>query len=467
VWGHREVVGVDTGHVWILLVSSTTCGGRMASRPACETMKPMSTPGRRTATEVDAAADPEPPADLSSVPRKPRWRIPHLHILDWIALGLLLVGALCVVFGALPVADAGATVSRLVPLLLFLGSVIILAELTAAAEVFDVIAIRLSIIGRGYYPALFLLCVALAAVTTTSLNLDTTAVLLTPVILALASTLGIPPLPLAMTTVWLSNTASLLLPVSNLTNLLAADRVALAPSQFAARMWAPQLAAVLVTAGCLWVWYWRRSQRGGQRRYIPPQRRTPSDRPLFRVASVACLLFVVGILIGVPIGVASSISAGVLLAAFALRKRTALHLGLVPWRLLVFVVGLFLVIDTISRHGLDVLIQGMMGADDGALGAARAAGTGAGLSNLVNNLPAYVAGESTIPVNNHTQLLALLIGTNVGPVITPWASLATLLWYERCHSAGVKVPLGRFMWTGAALAVAALAATVGALLITS
>jgi arsenical pump membrane protein len=387
-------------------------------------------------------------------------------VLDWIALGLLFAGGVSVAVGALPVSEAGATIGRLVPLLLFLGSVIILAELTAAAEVFDVVATRLSIIGRGHYPALFLLCVALAAVTTMGLNLDTTAVLLTPVILSLAVKLRIEPLPLAMTAVWLANTASLLLPVSNLTNLLAADRVALAPAAFASRMWAPQAASIAVTGVFLWIWFWRRGQRGGERSYVPPKPHVPVERPLFWVAAAACLLFIVGILTGVPIGVASSISAGVLVIAFAVRRRSALHPRLVPWRLLVFVIGLFLVVETISRHGLDGIVHGLIGDGNGILGAARAAGTGAGLSNLVNNLPAYAAGESVIVVHNHTQLLALLIGTNVGPIITPWASLATLLWFERCQAARVRVPLARFMLAGATLAVTALAATIAALLLT-
>lgn len=386
----------------------------------------------------------------------------RLHALDWTAVGLLVAGGLCVAFGWLPTATAAATIDRLAPLLLFLGTVIVLAELTAVAEVFDVVATRLSIVANGRRWALFCLCFVLAAVTTMGLNLDTTAVLLTPVFLTLAVRLDVPPLPFAMTTVWLANTASLLLPVANLTNLLAADRVALAPAAFAARMWAPQLASVVVTALLLWLGYWRTGTRG----YTPPPPHVPADRPLCLVASAACLLLVVGILVGVPIGVASSVAAGVLVIAFALRRRSALRPGLIPWRLLVFVVGLFLVVQTISAHGLDGLVRGLIGVDDGVSGSARAAGVGAVLSNVVNNLPAYVAGESAVPRANHTQLLALLIGTNVTSLVTPWASLATLLWFERCRSAGVTVPLRRFVLTGAALAVLASAVSVGALLLT-
>src|SRR5882724_328718 len=199
--------------------------------------------GRRPETEVDATAVAGPTPDEP----RPRRHGSHLSVLDWIRLGLLLAGVVSVLVRALPLAEASATFFRLLPLLLFLGSVIILANLTAEAEVFDVVATRLSIVGRGSYPALFLLCVALAAITTIGLNLDTTAVLLTPVLLSLAKKLNIAPLPLAMTAVWLANTASLLLPVSNLTNLLAADRVALAPAAFAARMGAPQAASIAVT----------------------------------------------------------------------------------------------------------------------------------------------------------------------------------------------------------------------------
>ncbi|GAA0392477.1 ArsB/NhaD family transporter [Microbispora corallina] len=389
-----------------------------------------------------------------------------MSVLDWIRFGLLAAGIVFVATGLLPAATARDSIDRIAPLLLFLGAVIVLAELTKEAQVFDVIATRLAIVGRGSYFALFLLCTAFASLVTIVLNLDTTAVLLTPVMLALAPRAKIAPLPLAMTTAWLANTASLLLPVSNLTNLLAMNRVALDTRAFAARMWAPTLVSIVVTMAFLWVFYWRRGERG-EARYQPPPPVAVADRVLFGVAGVACVLFVAAILAGVQIGVAALVAAVAVVAAFAWRDRSKLVWSLLPWRLLVFVTGLFLVVPTLSRLGLADVMHAIVGSGGDGDGAYRAAAAGAGLSNVVNNLPAYVAGEQVIPAANHTQLLSLLVGTNLGPVVTPWGSLATLLWFEWCRRGEVRVPLVKFVLTGAGLAAAAIAATVAVLLATA
>lgn len=396
-------------------------------------------------------------------------RLRRVSLLDWVRLGLLVAGLLCVATGLLPRADAAANMRRIAPLLLFLGSVIVLAQLARRAQVFDVIAHQVAIAGRGSYAALFLFCGLFATITTTVLNLDTTAVLLTPVMLALAGPARIIPLPLAMTTLWLANTASLLLPVSNLTNLLAAGQVGLDGTGLAARMWLPQLVSVAVTMACLWVFYWRRGRRGADR-YLPPEPiriSTGRDRALFTTTAGACLLFIAAIpFIGDRIGLAATVAAAIAVLAFALLDRSALRLSLIPGQLLVFVVGLFLVVPTLGRFGLYDLMRTLIGADPGTPGAARAATAGLGLSNIANNLPAYTAGEAAIPAHNRNQLLALLIGTNIGSVITPWASLATLLCLEFCRTHGVRVPLRRFVLTGLVLAITGTTAAVAALLLT-
>ncbi|MEU3991621.1 SLC13 family permease [Streptomyces platensis] len=392
--------------------------------------------------------------------------IQRLHPLDWLAVGLLACSLLFTATGLLPMESAGQAMVRIGPLLAFLATVIVLAELTSEAEVFDVVASGVARAGRGRYARLFVLCVAFASITTITLNLDTTAVLLTPVMLSLASRVKIAAVPLAMTTVWLANTASLLLPVSNLTNLLAANRVALRPTELAGTMWAPQLAAIAVTMGCLWLFFWRRGRRGAEA-YIPPERHRPGDRVLFRVCAVACAGFLLAMLLAdVPLWLASATAAVVVVVAFAVRRPASLRPSLVPWRLLVMVPGLFLVVETVNVNGLHELLTAAVGTDGGVLGMFRASAVGGGLSNVLNNLPVYLAGESAVPHGNHQQLLALLIGTNVGPVVTPWASLATLLWFERCHAQGVRVPLRSFMATGAVLAVGAVLASTAALVAT-
>ncbi|MFB9470663.1 SLC13 family permease [Nonomuraea salmonea] len=383
----------------------------------------------------------------------------RLGVLDWIRIGLLILGLVFVATGLLPWHAAVESLSEIGPLLIFLVAIIVVAELTKEAQVFDAIAARMAVLGRGNYVALFFLCTAFASFVTIFLNLDTTAVLLTPVMLALAPRARIAALPLAMTTIWLANTASLLLPVSNLTNLLGMRKIGLSTQEFAARMWAPQIAAIAVTMVFLWVFFWRRGERRDLR-YTPPVLEPVGDRVLFGAAAAGCLLFIVLLLVGAHVAVAACAAAVVVVAAFVLRARERLTWHLIPWQLVIFVTGLFLVVPTLSGHGLSALMTWLIGTESDPY---RTAAVGAGLSNLINNLPAYKAVETVIPAAEQDHLLALLAGTNVGPVITPWASLATLLWFESCRRHDVAVPMRRFLLIGAGLAVVGTAATVWAL----
>ena len=83
-------------------------------------------------------------------------------------------------------------------------------------------------------------------------------------------------------------------------------------------------------------------------------------------------------------------------------------------------------------------------------------------SNLVNNLPAYLAVEPAVAATPQ-RLLALLVGTNAGTLVTVWGSLATLLWRERCHARDVQVSWRRFAVEGLALVPLVVVVSVAAL----
>ena len=138
-------------------------------------------------------------------------------------LPALLPGAavLVVVSGFLPLAGLAELWERVWHILLFVTAMTVVTELLFAAGVFERLTTAISRWGRGSVRLLWVLVIGLSVLSTVFLSLDTTAVLITPLVVLLARHAGLPPLPFALTVVWLANTASLLLPVSNLTNLLA------------------------------------------------------------------------------------------------------------------------------------------------------------------------------------------------------------------------------------------------------
>jgi arsenical pump membrane protein len=136
------------------------------------------------------------------------------------------------------------------------------------------------------------------------------------------------------------------------------------------------------------------------------------------------------------------------LVVVAVRRRDVLRVRLVPWRLALFVLGLALVVETVLRHGGDRVVTAVTGNGGDVADLLQVSGVGAVSSNLLNNLPAYLVVEPDAAGGGTDRLLALLIGTNVGPLVLLWGSLATLLWRERCRARGVHVSARQFAAVG-------------------
>ncbi len=287
----------------------------------------------------------------------------------------------------------------------------------------------------------------LACLCTIFLSLDTTAVLLTPVVVVLARHCGLPPLPFALTTVWLANTASLLLPVSNLTNLLAEHELGgLGPAGFAALTVAPALVAIAVPVLAILVIH--RKDLFTRYEVGPPT--APTDRVLLVGSAVVVGLLVPALVSGVEVWIPALAAAVVLAILTAVRRPRVLRLGLLPWQLVVFASGLFIVMEAAQSLGLTAVMAAISGQGQDAAALFRLAGVATLSANAVDNLPAYLALEPV--AGSPERLVAILVGVNAGPLITPWDSLATLLWHERLVSMGVHIKWSRYMLLGLVVA---------------
>ena len=356
---------------------------------------------------------------------------------------LLVVGALAVVTGVLPPGDAFEIFDRVWPILLFVVAVTVVAELASIAGVFDIAASVLARLGRGRTWALWLLVVALAAAATAFLSLDTTAVLLTPVVISVARARRLDPVPFVFTTVWLANTASLVLPVSNLTNLLAMHRLEDVDTRGFVALLGPSALVAIVTSVVLLGLFFRRGLTGRYDAAPPPR---VHDRPLLITSGVVVAALLPLLVSGLEPWIPAAAAAVVLGAVFLWRSPRTLRIGLVPWQLVLFASGLFLAVGAVEALGSGAIVTALTGTGDDLFSLWQVAGVGMLGANVINNLPAYLAFESA--AGSPVRLAALLIGVNAGPLITPWASLATLLWHQRLHALGVDVPWRRYVLLG-------------------
>ncbi|WP_432950885.1 SLC13 family permease [Kribbella sp. CA-253562] len=366
------------------------------------------------------------------------------------------------VTGLLGLDDAAGVLERIASVLVFLVAVTVIAGLADSAKVFEVAAREAAHLARGKTWRLWLLVVVLATALTIVLSLDTCAVLLTPVVLAMARQLSIPPKLFAFTTVWLAGTASLLLPVSNLTNLLALhrlDQLGLGLTDYLGLSWRPAVAAVLITVAVLAAMF----HRDLRCEYVVPETPAVDDKVLFWGSTGVCLALGPAFVSGIDVAIPATAGALILSGLFAVRRRAALKWSLVPWRLVVTVVGLFLVVGALTAHGLEQLLGDVAGTVSGGLGSdLRLTGTAAVGANAFDNLPAYLAMEP-VAAAEADRMMLLLIGVNCGCLLTLWGSLATLIWRDRCVAAGVHISWWSFLWRGLVLTPLVLAGAVAAL----
>lgn len=386
------------------------------------------------------------------------------------AWAAVLGGGLMLLLGLESWRQAWHTTVQGLDVLLFLLALMLFSSLLDRSGFFEWAAIQAARAAHGSGKALYRNVFLLGAVITAFLSLDTTAIILTPIVLAFVVRLKLQAKPFLLACVFVANTGSLLLPVSNLTNLLFQSAFHLSFGAFALRMALPQIAALAVNY-FLFRWRFRGDLPSSfPLEDLPEPSSVIPDRPYFvgSLAILGCVLigYFVGALNSIPPYIVALLGCFLLGAWGLVRRQIRWDIFReVSWTLFPFVIGLFVVIQGVENLGLaQAAAHTLATAGRNELVQMIALAFGAGIgSNIVNNIPMALLSIAVLqhsPASSAAPYAALL-GCDLGPNLTIAGSLATMLVISSARRKGEEISAWQFLqaglWTMPALLLAAIA----------
>ncbi|NYT84973.1 arsenic transporter [Pollutimonas harenae] len=360
-------------------------------------------------------------------------------------------------------------------------AIIIISLLLDEAGFFEWTALHVARWGGGSGRRLFALIVLLGAVVSAFFANDGAALILTPIVMAMLLALGFSPaatLAFVMAAGFIADTASLPLVVSNLVNIVSADFFDISFARYAAVMVPVNVVSVAATLLVLLL-YFRRSIPN---HYDDSQLKQPKaairDLATFRAGWVVLILLLISFFtlegFGIPVSAIAALGAIALLivAGRGHKISTRKVVREAPWPIVVFSLGMYLVVYGLRNAGLTEMIAGLLDylANHGLWAATL--GTGvltALLSSIMNNMPTVLVGALSIDASQATgvvkeaMIYANVIGSDLGPKITPIGSLATLLWLHVLARKGMTITWGYYFKVGIVLTLPVLLATLAAL----
>lgn len=370
----------------------------------------------------------------------------------------VLGGSLMLLLGLENVSQAVQTISDGSSVLIFLLALCLFSGLLDKAGFFEWAALHTTRLSRGSGKRLYLHVFLLGGATTALLSLDTTAIILTPVVLSFVRHLNLKSTAFLVACVFVSNTGSLLLPVSNLTNLLFQSAFHYDFARFSVLMVLPQLLALLTNYLLLLLIYKTDLPGAFDVEQLPEPKSAVKDVVYFRASLVVFLFVLVGYFAGsifrVQPYVIASVGCALLGAVGIMRRQLDLSILTrdIPWSLFPFVAGLFVVIRGVENLGLSEFaaaqlhnlgphpfMQILVTAFGAALG-----------SNVINNIPMALLAISVL---GHCQAppacqYGALLGCNLGPNLTVAGSLATMLVISTARKKGEHLSAFAFFKIG-------------------
>ena len=360
-------------------------------------------------------------------------------------------------------------------------AIIIISLLLDQAGFFEWAALHVARWGGGSGRRLFVLLVLLGAVVSAIFANDGAALILTPIVIAMLRALKFnarSTLAFVMAAGFIADTASLPLVVSNLVNIVSADYFKIGFARYAAVMAPVNIVAVLASLLVLLCFFRQDIPRDYELAQLDQPVTAIRDSATFKAGWLVLALLLAGFFwlepAGVPISAVAAAGACVLLVVAArgsvISTRTVLREA--PWQIVIFSLGMYMVVYGLRNAGLTGYLTGILNqcAQYGVWGAAM--GTGlltALLSSVMNNLPTVLIGALAIdPATaqgavREAMIYANVIGSDLGPKITPIGSLATLLWLHVLEQKNIHISWGYYFKAGVVLTLPVLLLTLAAL----